>query len=173
MYERACCSYQKLDKPLYGTDMKNRDRLIDAICTVYDKAWVSENGNRPVYKPEDGVTHCNFAVQDVAKMMGYKELDHRLANEICDFLSASKDWSKIVMGGVQDLANQGALVIAGMHGNPHGHVCVVRPGLSKWSTKWNAPVPAVMNIGGSCFISKGINFAFRDIPDFYVWKDSL
>lgn len=149
--------------------MKNRDRLIDAICTVYDKAWIDDHP----YKPQDGVTYCNFAVQDVARIMGYKELDHRLANEIIDFISASKDWSKVEMNGVQQLANSGSLVIAGQYGEKHGHVAVVRPGLSKWSTKWNCPVPSVMNIGKDCFISKGVNWAFQDIPLFFVWKESI
>lgn len=151
------------------TTMKNRDRLIDAICTTYDKCWIDDHP----YASLDGETFCNMAVQDVARSMGCKELDGRMANEIYEYISAAKTWSTIPMVDAQLLANGGSFVLAAQRGDHHGHVCVVRPGTAKWSAKWNCSVPSIMNVGQRNFISLGVNWAFMTEPNFYVWKDSL
>ena len=155
-----------LDIPLGSgyTNLRNRNLLIDTICCVYDN---------PHYKPSAGVTYCNLAAQDIAAAFNCNDFNNKLANEIIDFVSKSGLWEKIPITQAQDLANQGSLCFAMQQGNPHGHLCVVRPGLSKFSGGWNCSVPSVCNIGAENFIGKGVNFAFREVPDFYVLKETL
>lgn len=160
---------QKFSMTGYKT-MKNRDLLIDSIHTVYDN---------PTYRPqldrESGVmtTYCNQAVSDIATRMGCKDFVGLTANDICDFMSASTNWSETPLEKSQQLANQGSLVVAGLKDSPHGHVCLICPGIEKSSGHWNAQAPAAMNIGKTVFISKGLNYAFIDVPKIYVWRMSL
>lgn len=154
--------------------MKNRDILIDAGC------YARENPNyTPTsIKNSDGTitteTHCNEAVSYIATRMGCMDFAGRLANEICDFLSANtENWTLTPLEKAQFLASQGSLVIAAEKGDPHGHVCVIMPGIAKVSGRWNTLAPMVVNIGREVFIGKGLNYAFQEIPKLYVWRSSL
>lgn len=149
--------------------MKSRDQLIEAICETYDKVWLGEKE----LAPNHGVTYCNFAAMAIANAMGCSDLDDKLANDIATMMEASADWMPIPMAQTQELANQGSLVFAIAKAAPHGHICIIRPGIAEFSAKWGTRAPAAMNIGKDCFISKGVNWAFQAPPDFYVWKRSL
>jgi hypothetical protein len=145
-------------------NMRNRNLLIDTICCVYDN---------PHYRPNNNVTYCNLAAQDIATAFQCNDFNNKLANEIIDFVSKSDKWEKVPMSQTQDLANQGSLCFAMKKGEPHGHLCVIRPGLPKFSGGWNCQAPSVCNVGAENFIGKGVNFSFREIPDFYVLKETL
>ena len=85
-------------------------------------------------------------------------------------MARTPEWNPIALGLAQDAANNGQLVIAGMKADPHGHVCVVRPGIAGTSGHWvGAVVPKVLNIGETNFIGKGLNFAFQEIPQIWAW----
>jgi hypothetical protein len=143
--------------------MKNLAVLVDAICEAYDKAWLAD---RP-FAPRDGETFCNEAVQYVAAKMGYDRFEGKLANEIVDTLNNDKRWAKVDSNEAAERASEGRLVLAGRKDQPHGHVCIVRPGTLEMSGHWKENAPKVMNIGKDCFLSKGANFAFQEKPDYF------
>lgn len=165
--------------------MRNVGKLVQAILRAYE---------RPEYKPkvdEHGnikTTYCNFAVRDIAGAMGCHDFEAKTADQISDFLKDSKNWKEIPVEDCQLAANRGTLVIAAQHSSEmnasHGHVCVVRPGEEIYSAKFKRNVPSIMNIGGQNFILRyqvkdgaaieaGVNGAFRTLPKFYAWIDSL
>lgn len=127
---------------------------------------------RPEYQPSDGTTHCNQYVAEVCEVYGYKGMNGLLANEIIALLSASPHWSEVPMDKCQELANSGALIIAGLKGEPHGHVAVICPGRPKSSGRWGS-VPSCANVGKQVFIGRGVNWAFSDLPKFWAWRPSL
>lgn len=143
--------------------MRNLLVLLDAIHIPL---------NRPEYVPLNGVTHCNSYVNDVCQIYGYKELDAKLANEICNILAQDPQWSEVPMEQCQDLANTGTLIVAGLKADTHGHVNVISPGRVKTSGRWGN-VPSCANVGKEIFIGKGINWAFSDLPKFWAWRPSL
>jgi hypothetical protein len=139
-------------------------RLIDAICEGYDFSVKN-------YPPEEGKTFCNFAVQYVCHLLGYTGFDSMMASEMVKKMRVAKEWEKVPSDKVQELVNAGHFVIAGQEGDPHGHVVVCRPGLSAFSQKWNGSfVPKCMNVGEVVSLKDGVNFAFQDMPEFFVWK---
>lgn len=147
-------------------EMKNIFKLIDVACSVYDTYNTSE------YDNTKGTTYCNLAAQNVAERYGIHDFQDKLANEIISFLETSTDWSEVPMEKSQDMANQGTLIFATFRSEPHGHICLVRPGVSKTSSHWGM-VPCVMNIGKSNFISKGLNWAFSEYPKLYGYRPTF
>ncbi len=173
------------DLPTGYTNMRNIGKLIQAILRAYE---------RPEYKPKRDpsgnitTTYCNFAVRDVAGAMGCHDFKEKTADQIYDFLKETTHWKGIPMSDAQLAANRGSLVVAILPSMEmsaqHGHICVVRPGEEIYSAKFHGPVPSVMNVGGQNFILRyttkegtaleaGINGAFRTLPKFFAWIDSL
>lgn len=144
-------------------NMKDILTLLDAIHLPL---------NRPEYQPGGGLTHCNAYVNEVCQALGWKAFEDLMANQIIDLMASSGDWSKIDMNQCQVLANAGSLVIAGLKADPHGHVNVICPGKEKTSGRWIS-VPSCANVGKDVFIGKGINWAFSDMPTFYVLRSTL
>jgi len=136
-------------------------RLIDACCEVYDN---------PNYRPRGGMTFCNQAVMSIAEKVGYSKFKSMLANQMVAFMRSSPDWSPLKIEEAQEYANKGNLVVAGLQGQPHGHVVVVRPGMSGFSQKWGMAVPKVVNVGAENFIGKSLNWVFQKKPEVYVLK---
>lgn len=145
---------------------KDPFRLIDVICTVYD--------NADYRAKSDGRTFCNFAASDIAWFYGCKEFVRKTANELADYLYVSDEWTQIELKDAQNLANTGTLIFAALKAIPHGHICVIRPGVEKDSGKWTR-VPSCMNIGNDKYtsISNGLNWAFENLPRLHAWKPSL
>jgi hypothetical protein len=146
--------------------MDRRNKLINVICLAFT-AWA--------FKDNSAVTFCNLATHDVAKALGCMDFfspDNKrvkLANEIADFLAKSKDWGECTMLEAQTYANSGYFVVAAQRGDTHGHICTICPGVLQDSSRW-VKVPAVMNIGKTNFIGKGLNWAFSELPKFYLWR---
>ena len=147
--------------------MGNAFTLIDAVCDAYDNsAWWPDAVPGGPFE-----TYCNRAVAYVAEAMGYKGFPADvLANDLIRFMDGSTDWERVPMAQAQALANRGGLVIAAEPAQPHGHVCVVRPGNAAHSGKWQKAAPKVMNLGKTRDIAKGVNFAFQAEPTFYRWR---
>jgi len=149
--------------------MHNLIKLIDCICDTYD----SEE-----YKPKGGITYCNQAVNNVAFGLGYFGFKSMNANQMIDHIESSSEWDKCDHISAQDFSNIGRFVIAGKKNLPHGHVVVIRPGISIYSNKYKTYVPRCLNIGSDIFIAKfkgvraGTNWAFPEMPIFYYWKNS-
>jgi hypothetical protein len=170
-------SFTGYTKPMGTTNtaaqdiLDRRNSLIDAICEAYDQ---------PDFKPEvkDGVlvTHCNEAAAMIAHKLGYFKLSGMNADEISAFMDKSDEWQLTEMVYVQRLANQGTLVFAVLPstelGQPHGHICTIRPGNVKASGKWGF-APACMNVGGHNFIAGGLNDAFIPKPRLYALKTTV
>ena len=159
--------------------MTNLIGLIESICGAYDTQS---------FKPSNGVTHCNQAANYIAKTMGCNDFEDKMADDIYDFLANNPlDWTEILMQQSQDIANRGSFVVAILDskslGQQHGHIVVIRPGITCDSGKWGT-VPRCINIGAQNFIAKapsgpligmdvGINESFGPKPRFFVWRPSL
>lgn len=149
-------------------------KLLDACLEAYDAYHVSKDVTGDGKKE----TFCNFSVDHVLARMGYEKMRDggkpMMANQMIDFLKRkTEDWEKIGMDKAQVLANAGRVVLAGLVDEPHGHVVVVRPGLEDVSGNWGgARVPKVSHVGGTSYIGRGVNYAFKSIPDFWVLKET-
>lgn len=161
---------------------KNIGTLVDSICEAYAKGlpggiW------EPKYVPGHGlITYCNEAVNYICKAFGYAKFDKPgtpyptdaiLANEQFDIMSdQAGDWIKVTAKVGQDLANQGAVVVAAIQMEGHGHVTIIRPGNIAYSGTWKTAAPKCMNIGKNNFIDKKASWAFRAEPKFFTLKES-
>lgn len=165
----------------------NVARLIDACCEIFERSLVGGD-----LSDANGVTHCNEAVNYVAKAMGYNGFDKLktldptdaiLANQMYDAMASNPEWMEVDGTVAQAHANNGALVIAAWK-NPtgiHGHVAVVRPGQLTHSMKWaNQPpqparIPKIVNVGkAECrYIARGANWSFGEEPKYFVLKATL
>jgi hypothetical protein len=67
-----------------------------------------------------------------------------------------------------NLANAGYLIYAAQHGDIHGHLCAIYP-IQELVTsgKLGCQVPMVNNIGKENKVF-GLNWAFSEMPDFYL-----
>lgn len=142
--------------------MKDLYALLDAIHEAF---------SRPEYQPSGGVTFCNAFTAEVVSALGFRAISGMLANEIVDLLASSDQWSAIPLEKVQDLANQGSLVILGIHEDPHGHVCIACPGKTKFSGRWGQ-VPTVASVGAQNMI-RGTNWVFSDLPRCWAYRPTL
>lgn len=166
---------------------KSIPKLVDAICEAFEKSLPGGE-----FAASDAVTHCNEAVNFVAKRMGYAGFDDLrtaapddaiLANQMFDLMAKSPDWLEVDGVVAQSHANVGALIVAAWKNSSgvHGHVAIVRPGNCAYSAKWgNQPpqppmIPKVSNVGKAelRFIGRGANWAFGDPPKYFAWKASL
>lgn len=162
-----------------GGNLKDPILLIEVILDIYDRADL-----QPL---PDGTTFCNFAVDAVAKALGYTQFGGKTADQIVAFLTGNSDWSEIPLPKAQDMANQGSLLIAGLDSvalnQAHGHVCVIRPGKIVYSGKWGA-CPRVLNVGAENFIARakrgpltnqpaGLNEAFQPLPKIWVLRSTI
>ncbi len=159
---------------------KDLPTLMDAICEAHSMA-LGDGRFAPKYSPELKrlITHCNEAVNYIAVKFGYKKFnksetldpfDAKLANEQHDIMESSEEWIKVKMPEAQQLANQGALVVASIKnpGGP-GHVLVLRPGRPEPSGTWGQSAPKCLNVGGSVFLHKKASWAFRSVPTYFAW----
>ena len=134
----------------------------------------------PSYQPQIGETFCNVATQDVLLQLGYAALEGKTADEMYAYISTSKDWLIKPMGDVQALANEGTILVAVLPaaklGQSHGHINTITPAAGEdFSGNWNCKTPFCMNLGraGTCFRSRGENWAFQVIPEIYALVETL
>lgn len=153
----------------------------DAI-KIFDS--ISDNFSNAVsggpWAPVNGVTYCNFFVSGVCVGMGYKGFTYggtstpMIANKMVDFMEDPKNgWLKVSSEVAQSHANAGVLVIAGKKEDPHGHVCVVRPGEPQMSGNWKKKAPRVANVGRTVFINNNCAWAFHEEPNFYCLAEMI
>lgn len=155
----------------------NLPRLVDAILEGWTKCLPPPYGDGS-FSPEDGQTDCNRFVNHVCKNLGVGEFENLRANEIHAALIHSKNWLEISSDNAIYYANKGYLVLASW-ANPDpkqsGHVAVVRPGEGTTSGKWGITepkVPKLANVGPpkTCRLDRGANYAFGEIPKYFVLK---
>lgn len=128
-------------------------------------------------------TWCNYFVSTVAMEYGYqgfsnghKKLNMQkwpmTANRMDSKMEKdTKNWIQVSSTCADILAGHGHLVVASQKAKRHGHVAIILPSGGKMprSNKWRKEVPLCANIGGSNFWSKGVNWAFRDEPDYFLY----
>jgi hypothetical protein len=140
----------------------------------------------PAFQPKtDGTTFCNQFADFVAKGMGCNQLEGLMADQIYELMIANPSmWRPILdmnkspsSSGASILAHGGNLIFGIMDskhlGQAHGHLCVVIPGDCVFSSHWNALSPLCANVGEENFIGKPMSYAFKTIPNFYIWTPSL
>lgn|SRR3990167_5497678 len=118
--------------------------------------------------PRDGMTFCNQAVNFIAEQYGYTKYKGLLANQMIDLMRQDHHWQSVGLGEAQAAANRGELAVLGIQEQPHGHVCVVRPGVAVKSGKWQDQAPIVVNIGVANSWDKTANFIFTTKPEAWV-----
>lgn len=140
--------------------MKNSEKLLDLICEAYDN---------PKWKPRNGTTFCNLAVQWIMEKSGYAGFKNMVANQMVDKMRDGGKWKPIEMEDAQFFANQGNIVALGIKDSPHGHIAIARPGVQVYSSKWKTYCPKLMNIGSQNSISKSANWVFTKQPKVFIY----
>ena len=115
-------------------------------------------------------TYCNFFVQRVCKDLGITSFERLTANKISDLIFDSPDWTCIDSENAYHHSQLDGLTIAVLGGNPHGHVGIVYPAIKLYSGKWGQYVPQVAHAGKDGPKIQGTNYAFRDLPFFFLRK---
>lgn len=150
----------------------------DFLKTTQDRIW-----NSGAFLPNDSdgaeITYCNLATDAVFKAFNYSAFSGMLADQMMAYVKTSKDFLIKPMAGIQELVNEGTLIVAGLTaeqlGQSHGHICTLTPGAEDYSGHWNLKTPQCLSIGRKaiCFRSKGVNWAFVPQPEFYAWVPTL
>lgn len=135
------------------------------------------------YWPQDTdgaeTTFCNLATQDVLSRLNYDGLKGLTADEMYAKISTSDEWLIKPMADAIALVQEGTILVAILPaaklGQSHGHVNTLTPGSPDFSGKWNCKTPLCMNLGraGTCFRTKGENWAFQIPPEIYALKVTL
>jgi hypothetical protein len=138
---------------LWGLDSTEAAALTqaaeNAVASVkMDYGCTSSQCNRGVSKAFEEVTES-------------KELNGKTANQIVDYMESSNDFEPVEVDEVQNLADDGTVVIAGKKEDKNGHVALAVPGEKVNSTSWGGDVPVVMDTGYKKRTSKqGINYSW-------------
>ena len=122
--------------------------------------------------PKNGETYCNIGFWLMMKLLGHSipftnqaQNSPLLANEIIDILE--KNYKKIDMDYCLNNVLSGNIFVCGLKAKEHGHIAVIYPMISPViSKKFKKEVPLVANIGKTNGIM-GMNWAFREMPNFY------
>ena len=129
--------------------------MTDDIKALCDAAL-----SNPAFKPKNGVTHCNEAVNQVAVAVGCSEFVGLMADEIYQTIltNASGKWAKVDGSDAAIWSLSNGLAIAGLPsqrlGEAHGHVCVIYPLGMEGSASLGHDVPMVANVGKSVGVMK-------------------
>ena len=123
--------------------------------------------------PKDGVTYCNIGVYNILQQLGlhgqFWNTQHNrimLANEMEVVCRLNKIKISELVAKNHSLLGRPCIAIRAADG--HGHCCIVYPSeTSVLSSKWSRYCPFVANIGKENAVMSS-NYAFRDIPDYYV-----
>ena len=115
----------------------------------------------------------NYAFNEVT---GSDELNGKTANEIVNYMANSENFTKVELSEVQELANNGEVVIGGKaEDGGSGHVVLAVPGKEESSGKWKGKVPQVMDTGeGKRSEKNGVNYSWAkgDGVGFYKYTGS-
>lgn len=122
------------------------------------------------------ITYCNLNVYRVVQALGLNlfynfDADRpMLANEMVTYMDIFPQRFSRFQNHViaHELVNKGFLILAGQKEELHGHITPLYPSAGmKTSGKWRTQVPYVSNVGERNEIM-GLNFAFADLPDYYI-----
>jgi hypothetical protein len=129
--------------------------LNELIRPIYDKLEKLDNSVN---------TYCNVFVAEIMSKLNYHDFDGRVANRIVEMMDFDKaSWQKITA----ETWDGKSLVVAGLQGEIHGHICPLIEGQFESSGKWKKELPLCANIGRNNFWGKGVNWAFIVEPVYY------
>lgn len=155
--------------------LKNLPLLMNAFYYAFNRGLDADF--KPVIHADGSITtFCNQAIQYVCNSFGYSEFHGMSANEMISYMeNYAHGWITQDEPNAQQRANQGVIVIAGHKKDPHGHVCLVVPGILEKSASFGRAVPKVLNIGKDVFIGKRISLAFRadEMPTYFALASQI
>jgi hypothetical protein len=135
-----------------------------------------DNMIRPVWEEMNKIdnstlTYCNVFVSKLMAKLGYYDFNGKTANGIIEEIRYDKkNWTPLESTPL--IVDN--IVIAGRISDLHGHVCVLLPGELIIAPKWdNKLVPLCANIGHTNFWSKGVNWAFKIEPEYFLYIPKL
>lgn len=131
----------------------------------------------PNFRPKNGQTFCNLAVNFIAHQMGCSEFDGLMADGIYNNISAnvSGKWKKVDPSDATILALSNGLSIAAMPSDrlseKHGHVCVVYPLGMQNSASFGHDVPMIANVGKTVGVMKSsaVFPVSKGEPDYFTF----
>ena len=145
--------------------MDNKKDLIEKIKFVWS-LWSGKDNSK--------YTYCNMFVSDLMIFLfDYKYFKGFLANDIHGLLESGDEWEeisheKLISDDFVSTRNH-SIIIASQQAKPHGHLVVLVPGNLVYSGKWDKYVPLCANIGKNNFFEKGVSFAFKDEPQYFLY----
>lgn len=93
---------------------------------------------------------CNTGVATAFEdLAGSTELNDKKANQMYDHMEGSDEFEKVEQSEMQDLANDGTIVIPAKKEDGSGHVVMGVPREEANSTTWDENVPQVMDTGAN------------------------
>lgn len=148
----------------------SKDKILSRLKTAANEA-IKDFEPEKNYQGEITTTYCNKAVEYIChEVWGFKGFTGMLANQMFDRMRGAPDFAVVDAEAAQKLANDARMVIAAQKGDEHGHVAVVVPGKTLYSSNWRGMAPLVANVGRRNGIMGG-NFAFHTEPTFFVLID--
>lgn len=141
---------------------------IDKYVESVNKHWTTWKA----YDEEEKTpaTFCNMFVRDcVTDLCGKDLFKNKMANDIYDYLkdNATKLPSSFEGKMFYSGDKMFSLVIAAVKGKVHGHVAIIMPEKYVYAPKWKQWCPKCANIGKENLWEVGVNFCFKDIPDYF------
>ena len=123
-----------------NVDFGSKERLMEVGLNVV---------NNPNLKSRNGITFCNFGVQEIFHAGGDNSLDNMTANQMYDYLNNPKVATAISYEQAVYYAKQGITTILAWknENGDHGHVAIVAPKEMEYSGKFKEEVPFIFNIG--------------------------
>lgn len=121
-------------------------------------------------------TFCNQFIQYILNGFGYGNMNGMMANQMISYMDdATNGWIKVSDAVAQQHANSGVIVIAAKAIEPHGHLCLIIPGLLENSNSYKKDVPKCVNIGKDVFYGKRVSWAFRseEMPSYYALSQMI
>jgi hypothetical protein len=80
------------------------------------------------YSYAPAANSCSHAVWYVIQKLINPQERLRTANDLIDYMVASKDWREVTVDEGWQLANEGKVVVGGREDTPNGHVIIIYPG---------------------------------------------
>lgn len=145
--------------------------MIDRLTyeNIIKKHWITWKDYDEAEKTE--ATFCNMFIRDcVTELCGIDLLKGMMANQIYDYLAkyATRLPATLDTNSIYREDKVFSVIIAARKAPKHGHVTILLPEKFIWSGKWGQWVPKCANIGSKNMWDIGINFAFKETPDYFA-----
>ena len=130
----------------------------------------------PSLAPQGETTHCSQAASQIARAMGYYQLDGLLADGQIVAMGSAAGWREETgpdkFQRASDHAQAGGIAFAAAYGLPHGHIAAIYPASLEPSGTWGVEVPIVANVGehnGVMRLSQAFRLSQRPALRIFLW----